>query len=299
MPFLFTCPHCQAKTQVEDRYSGQSGECATCGNAIQIPQFASTAVQTQEKAKSNSSWIIGTGVALMLLGCLGFAVFQFGGKTVQRLSTNRAQNSSMRNVKKIAKALNAYAEEFGNYPPPALLDPQTGRPLLSWRVLILPYLGEEELFKKFDLTKDWSAQENMAQSYQMPAVFRHPGADDYYTPESDYFLITGGGTLFPPTGPMDPKKIGDSPSQTILVIEGEAPSVNNMWTEPIDLDFSKMTGQINGSSDHDPGKQLENGVVMATVDGRTHYLPNETTVITFNALATPSGGEPLADDTLD
>ncbi len=45
MPFLFTCPHCQTKTQVDDRYSGQSGNCVTCGGPIQLPRFAAGATQ--------------------------------------------------------------------------------------------------------------------------------------------------------------------------------------------------------------------------------------------------------------
>ncbi|MEO1526851.1 MAG: hypothetical protein AAFX06_15550, partial [Planctomycetota bacterium] len=50
MPHLYTCPHCNAKTLVEDRYSGQSGECFECGAAIQIPQFAAQATNATYSA---------------------------------------------------------------------------------------------------------------------------------------------------------------------------------------------------------------------------------------------------------
>ena len=91
----------------------------------------------------------------------------------------------------------------------------------------------------------------------------------------------------------------DSPSQTILVIEGKPPTTTNLWTEPIDIDFGKSSGQINGSKKHDPGQLMETGAAMATMDGRAHFLKNDTPVTIFNALVTPDGGEPLADDTLD
>ncbi|QDT08883.1 DUF1559 domain-containing protein [Planctomycetes bacterium K23_9] len=303
MPFLFTCPHCRTQTQVEDQYSGRSGECVTCGKPIDIPRFAPKRLGSGKTGLSGATkpfgWIVAASVALVLLGCLVFAVFRFGGQTVQRLSSNRTRNASIRNLEKIAAALNAYAAEHKTYPPPALLD-ANGKPLLSWRVLILPYLDEDELYDKFDLTKDWTSEPNMQIVYEMPAVFRHPDSQGgFTTPESDYYLVVGANTLFPPKGPMSPDKIVDSPTQTLLVIEGNPSVPTGMWTEPIDLDFAKMSGQINGSRKDDPGQLLEDGAAMATVDGRGHFLSDDTAVTVFNALVTPAGGEPLPDDTLD
>ncbi|MFG0268169.1 MAG: MJ0042-type zinc finger domain-containing protein, partial [Rhodopirellula sp. JB055] len=40
MTFLFTCPHCQAQTEVEDEYSGRTGDCVVCGREITMPDFA-------------------------------------------------------------------------------------------------------------------------------------------------------------------------------------------------------------------------------------------------------------------
>lgn len=303
MPFLFTCPHCRTQTQVEDQYSGLSGECVTCGKPIDIPRFAP---KRRPVIKANLSgatkpfgWIVAASVGLVLLGCLVFAVFRFGGQTVQRLSSNRTQNASIRNLEKIADALNAYAAQYNSYPPPALLDAK-GKPLVSWRVLILPYLDEDELYDQFDLTKDWTDSQNMQAAYQMPDVFQHPNSQaGFNTPESDYYLVIGANTLFPPKGPMSPKDIVDSPTQTLLVIEGKPLVPTGMWTEPVDLDFAKMSGQINGSRKDDPGKHLDDGAAMATVDGRGHFLNDETSITVFNALVTPAGGEPLPDDTLD
>jgi hypothetical protein len=301
MPFLFTCPHCRTQTQVEDQYSGRSGECVTCGKPIDVPRFAPKRrlAKGAASAKEPFGWIVAASVVLVLLGCLVFAIFRFGGQTIQQLSSNRSRNSSMRNLEKIADALNAYASEYGNYPPAVVTDAR-GKPLLSWRVLILPYLEENELFDSFNLKEDWTSQANMAAAYSMPSVFRHPDASQGFSaPESDYYLVVGANTLFPPSGPLSPKDILDSPTQTLLVVEGDPTISTGMWTEPIDLDFAKMSGQINGMRNDDPGKLLEEGAAMATVDGRGHFLPEATSVTVFNALVTPAGGEPLPDDTLD
>lgn len=303
MPFLFTCPHCRTQTQVEDQYSGCSGECVTCGKPIDIPKFAPKRLGQGNKSLSNASrpfgWIVAASVVLVLLGCLVFAIFRFGGQTVARLSSNRTRTASVRNLEKIAEALNAYAAEYKTYPPPALKD-ASGKPLVSWRVLILPYLDEDDLYDQFDLKADWTSPENMQAAYQMPSVFRHPDSQQgFYTTQSDYYLVVGANTLFPPSGPMSPEKIVDATTQTLLVVEG-APSVpTGLWTEPVDLDFAKMSGQINGSRKDDPGQLMDDGAAMATVDGRGHFLSSETSVTVFNALVTPAGGEPLPDDTLD
>ena len=300
MPFLFSCPHCQTKTRVEDRYSGQAGECVTCGGKIKIPLFTPTGDGTAVAKKSTSfTWMVAAGVMLVIAGCLIFAVLRFGGQTVQRLSNNRSRNSSMKNLQKIASALNAYAEEYGTYPPPMTVD-KNKLPLHSWRVLILPYLGEDDLYGKFDLNKPWDDPVNMAHAYSMPNVFRHPeGAKTYYTPESDYYLVIGNGTLFPNGGPLGPKDVTDSSTQTLLVVTANPDVMSAVWIEPIDIEFAKMSGQINGPSKHDVGQILDDGVTMATVDGRSHFLPDSTSSTILNALISPQGNEPLSDDTLD
>ena len=89
MPFLFTCPHCQTKTQVEDRYSGQAGECVTCGGAIQLPDFLLVHPQrpaSPAKDTKRIGWMIAAVVSVILLGCLLFAMVRVGGDTMTQLT---------------------------------------------------------------------------------------------------------------------------------------------------------------------------------------------------------------------
>jgi hypothetical protein len=301
MPYLFTCPHCQTKTEVEDRYSGQAGHCVTCGGEIQLPHFASDPSSVAVRAKPDMTirWVVASAVTVILLGCFVFAAVQLGGNTMNRFTTNRERSSSIKNLEKIANALNAYAADHGSYPPPVVRDANNVK-LHSWRVLILPYLGEEALYNRFRLDKPWSDPDNMSVASEMPAVFRHPqgNASGLYR-ESAYYLITGPGTLFPPSGPLGPNRVADAPSQTILLIEGVPLVPSGMWTEPIDLDFNQMSGQIGSSPGIDPGGLLDGGAAMATIDGRGHFVPDTMMPSIFRALVTPSGGERLADDTLD
>ncbi|WP_147866513.1 DUF1559 family PulG-like putative transporter [Stieleria maiorica] len=301
MPYLFTCPHCHAQTQVEDQYSGKSGECFSCGAPIHLPDFAaSTPTKNLGERKRPLGVMIAAGVVLTMLVCIAFAAIRFGGASVSRLAEIRLQNASIKNLESIATALNAYAADYGTYPPATLRD-SAGLPMHSWRVLILPYLGEQDLYDQFDLSKPWDHELNLQASYAMPSVYIHPNDTNRAGTQSGYYLITGPGTLFPPTGPLAPDKIQDNASQTILVIAG-APPINRAiggWAEPVDLDYTAMQGVINGTVGIEPGGRMSSGATMATVDGRGHFLPNDLPPRTFAALVTPNGNEPLPDDTLD
>ena len=301
-PYLFTCQHCQAKTQVEDRYSGQKVECFSCGCPIQLPDFASGdgSIRGGGSSRRPVGVLIAAAVVLTMLFCLVAAVVRFGGSSVSRLAEVRLQNASIRNLESIAGALNAYAADYGTYPPAVTRD-SAGRALHSWRVLILPYLGEQSLYDQFDLSKPWDHEVNLQASYGMPGAYRHPTDNTIATGKSGYYLITGPGTLFPNAGPASPATIADNASQTILVIAGAPPVSTSMggWAEPMDLDFTKMQGIVNGTVGVEPGGLLSSGVTMATVDGRGHFLPTGLPATTFNALVTPNGNEPLPDDTLD
>ena len=303
MPLLFTCPHCQTKTQVEDRYSGQSGECVVCGESIQLPAFAPSPVPATTKPSGfkSAGWLISASVLLVLLMCLFFAVVRYGGSTLTQLTNSRQRTSSMNNLRRIAEALNAYAADHGTYPPPATLD-ENGMPMHCWRVLILPYLGEDRLYNQFDLTLPWNHDDNLAVVYSnaAPSALIHPNANAAgMGQQSGYHLITGPGTLFPASGPLSPDQVTDDPSLTLLITEAAPTSSMNVWTEPVELDFAVMRGQINGTIGIEPGGMLDDGVAVATVDGRVHFAKDALKPNIFRALVTPRGNEPLPDDALD
>lgn len=306
MPYLFTCPHCHTRTEVEDEYSGQTGECVVCGRNITLPNFAPGAAAKaaslspgkggpSAKRKRSVAWIAAAVVVLMLVGATIIAVARIGGSTAAKLRQGRTRIASIKNLETIAIALNAYAADHGSYPAPAITS-KSGKPLLSWRVTLLPYLGEEELYDRFDLNASWDSAQNQTITYQdMPAVYRHPTMQGWTT-ETAYHLVTGTGTLFPPSGPLGPKQVIDGSTKTILVVEA---SGSSSWTEPVDVDLAASGGTINVSSGNDFGGVTPGGMCLVTVDERGHFLPEETAAMTINALATPQGGEPLPDDVLD
>ena len=77
------------------------------------------------------------------------------------------------NLQALHRAINAYRNSHGGNYPQNIAD-KDGEPLLSWRVRLLPYLEQEELFRRFDLQKSWQSPPNKYLVSKLPAVFRCP-----------------------------------------------------------------------------------------------------------------------------
>lgn len=314
MPHLFTCPKCQTQTRVDDQFSGHRGECVQCRAEITVPHF--TAPHFTALPRPGDGRDRGTGRSVVLPGRLVrfvaallavsvvtvfivLAVFRYGGRSIARISEGRTRAGSIANLEKIALALNNYAADHGSYPPPVIRN-AAGKALHSWRVLILPYLGEDELSNRYDQRLAWDDPKNLYLQWEVPPVFLHPNSGaGGWSAQSAYYLITGPGTLFPPSGPVTPEQIFDRPSQTILVAEGAPIIASGCWLEPVDLDYTTMTGDLLGGGGMEMGGLSPRGVTFATVDGRGHFVDDTISPSIVQALVTPNGGEPLADDVLD
>lgn len=110
-------------------------------------------------------------------------------------------------LRQVAVAFMNYQQTYRYWPPAAIYGPD-GKPWHSWRVAILPYLGEGALYNKYDATVPWDHPRNAEVLNAMPAVFRDP-LDDAASNRTRYLLITGKGTAFPTV------TSGSAPQQTM------------------------------------------------------------------------------------
>src|SRR6266496_1344673 len=100
-----------------------------------------------------------TDIRARLIGIAGLVAVALAGSWIIFQSSSRIllpsqKRESAENLKKIAQALVDDRSSAGKHPPGIVYDIDA-RPLHSWRVLILPFLGEEELFKRFKLNQPW------------------------------------------------------------------------------------------------------------------------------------------------
>jgi hypothetical protein len=140
---------------------------------------------------------------------------------------------AMNDLKQIGYALHNYRDTYGRFPPPAIYS-KDGEPLLSWRVAILPFLEQDNLFREFHLDESWDSPHNQILLAQMPMVYEHRG-DAETEPYSTMFQVfVGKGTVFEGTQGIKSSQITNGASNTIMVIEaGEAVP----WTKPADLAY--------------------------------------------------------------
>lgn len=136
---------------------------------------------------------------------------------------------SLGQMRSLAKAILAYHDDHKCLPPAAICD-APGAPLPSWRVAILPYLGEKELYARFHLDEAWDSPHNARLIPLMPTVF-DGWLPHRRRPTTNYRVFTGKGTLFDHRRGVAIREV-DAPDQKILVLAAgkEVP-----WTKPDEL----------------------------------------------------------------
>jgi len=158
--------------------------------------------------------------------------------------TARDKRVSVNNLKQIGLAFHNYGSTFADKWPANVLD-KDGKPLLSWRVLILPYIEQDNLYKQFKLDEPWDSANNKALIEKMPKVYA-PVRVKAKAGETFYQTMTGPGTLFDKHKPRYMiGNIPDGTANTGLVYEAGTPVV---WTKPQDMaiDAKKPLPKLGG-----------------------------------------------------
>ena len=111
-------------------------------------------------------------VAVVVVGLLAMVLLPGWYGSGQR--GNRVRRCP-NNLKQIAMALDNYHDTYGCFPPAYSIDEQ-GRPMHSWRILILPYLEGPSAYQGYDFNEPWDGPNNRQLAEQIPGVFRCPEA---------------------------------------------------------------------------------------------------------------------------
>ena len=133
------------------------------------------------------------------------------------------------NLRTIGLALHQYHAVYGCFPPAYTTD-ANGTPMHSWRVLILPFAGEDALYRAYRFDEPWNGPNNVRIVRRMPAFYACPNhAQPGY---SSYAVVVGPETAFPGTGSCSLSQLLDGPNMTIAVVEVEEGMIP--WTDPRD-----------------------------------------------------------------
>jgi prepilin-type processing-associated H-X9-DG protein len=198
-----------------------------------------------------------------------------------RPAARRAQ--CVNNLKQIAIALHNY-EQVHHALPPAYTVDASGRPLHSWRTLILPFLEQESLYHTIDLSKPWYDPANAKALQTLVPVFRCPEAVGQEN-TTTYLAIVAPNGCFLPKKPRHLTEITDGTSSTLMVIEaGEENRVP--WMAPIDADESLVMSLGPTTKSHHAG-----GSNACFVDGSVRFLKASTPSDVRRALVSISGND--------
>lgn len=186
------------------------------------------------------------------------------------------------NLKQIALALKSYEDAYG-YLPPAYTVDAAGKPLHSWRTLILPYMEHKGLYEKIDLSKPWDDPANQALAKDGPAAYRCPSGDASRT-ETNYLAIVAPGGCFKLAEPRKRDEITDGPDQTLMVID-VASEQAVPWMSPSDATEAVIANLWGGKRTH------PNGTNAVFVDGHVHFLRRDTDPQVLQALISIAGND--------
>ncbi len=200
-----------------------------------------------------------------------------------REAARRAQ--SMNNLKMLSLSVLNFEAATGRFPA-AAIPTKDGKPGLSWRVAMLPYLEEKNLYDQFHLDEPWDSEHNRKLIPLMPEVFRSPSSQAE-PGKTTYLAIRGEKAVIMESKTdrgIGVRDIMDGTSRTVWLAEADdARAVE--WTKP--EDFSPDADDPwRGLGGLRPG-----GVLAAFVDGHIEFLPRSLPKETLRALFTRDGGE--------
>src|SRR5262249_11015560 len=152
---------------------------------------------------------------------------------VERYS-GAARSGPGEHLKQIVIALHNHHDAMTTFPAHAIYSKE-GKPLLSWRVALLPYLEQRGLYPGFRPHQPWGHQHNKKLIAKIPAVYRssrikdpRPGLTTYLAPINPAFIFTGS------KKGLQIKDIQDGTSNTVIVVDA-ADEAGVIWTKPDDL----------------------------------------------------------------
>ena len=230
--------------------------------------FRAAAVESQQVAS------VGVMVGLLL------PAIQAAREAARRMTASN-------NLKQIGLAMHNHHAAFKHLPAPALTD-DSGKPLLSWRVKILPFIAQQALYDRFKLEEPWDSPHNAALINEMPDTYKDPSAP---TPPGHtvFKLPVGVGTPFEVAGqPVRFREFRDGLSNTVMVAETDW-NEPVIWTKPEDWNVN-LNAPVQGT-----GTIHQGGFHVLMSDGAVRFLTTEIDPTLFRAMLTHQGNEVLRE----
>lgn len=193
--------------------------------------------------------------------------------------SNKEITTSANNMKQIGLAHHCYHDVTGAMASD-IVD-KDGKPLLSWRVHLLPYIEQDNLYKQFKLDEAWDSDNNKKLIAMIPKVYA-PIRVKAKEGETFYQCFTGKDALFGPGKKVQLQGITDGTSNTIMTIEAGDPVI---WTKPADIVYDPKQPLPK------LGTMFDGNFNIGLADGSVMWVRSKFDEKILRAAITPAGGE--------
>lgn len=200
---------------------------------------------------------------------------------ISREHASRAQCAN--NLRNITTALLNYEAKYHSFPPAHTAD-KNGRPMHSWRVLILPFLGEDVLYRKYNFDEPWDGPNNRQLLADRPTTYGCPTdkhVQAYGSSQTSYVAVVGSHAAWPGSTAKSLPEVMPASSTMLLV---ETTDAGIAWTQPRDLLVDSLSSSgsnsasVTASSRHGDyngffySKRRCDGINVSFADGHQQFL---------------------------
>jgi prepilin-type processing-associated H-X9-DG protein len=279
------CPHCGAAVDATGYEVGQTVTCRDCGKEVSVPDA--------RRCDSTGTQFSMTRVLLVLAPIAGILFFLMLPSVNSRVSPRKVKCNN--NLKQLAVAMHNYWIGNGCFPPAFVAD-KNGKPMHSWRALLLPYLEgvPQDLVAKYNFDEPWDSPNNRIVSDVALAIYHCPSEPNAEEPTTSYMMVVGSHTIS--DGPHSRKgsDFTDGTSNTIMLVEVADSGIG--WAEPKDLEFDKIDFKINGKKRPGIGSPHSGGTNIAMCDGSVRWVSDTMEPVMLKAMLTIDGGEKTQEE---
>ena len=233
--------------------------------------------------------VAGTSIAVLLI------LYE---STSLQLAVERGAPSSRcrNNLQQIAFALRDYHNLHDSFPPAYIAD-DDGRPMHSWRVLILPYLDRLDVYEAYDFEEPWNGPNNRKLAEIVVSAFNCPADNQVRPTMTSYLAVVGPDTAWPGSEPTSLADFADEKGSILHVVEVARTGIH--WMSPQDLHVPRRAPTVNSPGGRGISSLHLNGANAAFADGSVRFLPETTLPENLRAMLTRSGGEKSDRDAPD
>jgi hypothetical protein len=226
------------------------------------------------------------------VGLLAIVLLALASRPLDRGAAAK-RTRCLNNIRNIGLALRQYHKDHGCFPP-AYVTAKDGTPLYSWRVLVVGYLDQPDIARKFHYDEPWNSPHNLALATALP-IFCCPKQSDEPSAMTNYLAVVGEQTCWPGADSRSLDEIIDGPQDTILLVEVADSGI--LWTEPRDLFFEQLQLDEAAPINNRPSSHHPAVFLVAVANGSARPISKLAPPEKIKAVLTINGGEPIDLDT--